>query len=198
MTFQDFNSNLNVTWTARIVLNVKDLNSQVVYFPAFPYAVPQVELNLSNRPGTASNLTVRGSLSLDMCLYDGSNSASNRINVLFQDEGADAPGRPDGMFSVYRTGGDKPSQSDRVDYKVSVIDPTTGTSRTVSNATRISWSDTNRRNILRQVVLPGTSKVSLCVPAPITLTTPAFTLADKAAGRYTGRLKIIYGEHHGG
>ncbi|UAN54642.1 phage tail protein (plasmid) [Serratia sp. JSRIV002] len=183
---------LNATWTANIVLTVTDLNNQQLYFPEFPYAAPQVDLNLSNRPGTANNHSASGSVSLDMCLYDGSNGTSERIDMLFQDEGSDAPGRPDGMFSVYRTGGNKSSQTDRLDYQVSVIDPTTGTSRTVSNGKDISWSNINRRNILRQVVLPGRSGVSLCVPAPITLTTPVFPLAAKAAGRYTGRLKIIY------
>lgn len=183
---------LGTTWTASIVLTVTDLNNQQLYFPAFPYAAPQVDLNLSNRPGTANNHSASGSVSLDMCLYDGSNGTSDRIDMLFQDEGADAPGRQDGMFSVYRTGGDKSSQADRLDYQVSVIDPTTGASRTVSNGKEISWSNTNRRNILRQVVLPGRPGVSLCVPAPVTLTTPVFTLADKVAGRYTGRLKIIY------
>lgn len=185
-------TSLGTTWTASIVLTVTDLNNQQLYFPAFPYAAPQVDLNLSNRPGAANNHSASGSASLDMCLYDGSNGTSERIDMLFQDEGADAPGRPDGMFSVYRTGGDKSIQADRLDYQISVIEPTTGTSRTVSNGKEISWSNTNRRTILRQVVLPGKSGVSLCVPAPITLTTPVFTLADKAAGRYTGRLKIIY------
>lgn len=192
MNYYNNNTSLGTTWTANIVLTVTDLNSQQLYFPEFPYAAPQVDLNLSNRPGTANNHSASGSVSLDMCLYDGSNGTSERIDILFQDEGSDAPGRPDGMFSVYRMGGNKSSQADRLDYQVSVIDPTTGTSQTVSNGKEISWSNTNRRNILRQVVLPGRSGVSLCVPAPITLTTPVFALADKAAGRYTGRLKIIY------
>jgi hypothetical protein len=180
------------TWTASIVLTVTDLNNQQVYFPAFPYSAPRVDLNLNNRPGTSKNTAASGSASLDMCLYDGSNSSSNRVSMLFRDEGEGATGRAAGLFSVYRTGADKTQAANRIDYQVSVINPTTGVPQAISNGTEITWSNTNQRNIQRQVVLPGVPGVSLCVPAPIRLITPAFNLADKAAGRYTGKLTIIY------
>ncbi|MFN3070737.1 CfaE/CblD family pilus tip adhesin [Serratia sp. J2] len=178
-------------WNADIVLNVTDVGRQQIYFPASPNATPQVSLNLNNRPG-AQNTTASGTTSLDMCLYDGSNSSSNRISLLFQDEGASASGRPAGQFSVYRQGADKNQAANRLDYQVSVINPTTGAVQNVSNGSEIIWTNTNRRNIQRQVVLPGVQGVALCVPAPITLTTPIFRLADKTAGRYTGSLRIIY------
>lgn len=180
------------TWTANIVLTVTDLNNQQIYFPAFPYSAPRVELNLNNRPGTSKNTTASGTATLDMCLYDGSNSSSNRVNMIFSDEGASATDRAAGLFSVYRTGADKTQAANRIDYQVSVVNPTTGASQAISNATEISWSNANQRNIQRQVVLPGVPGVSLCIPAPIQLITPAFNLADKAAGHYTGKLTIIY------
>ena len=180
------------TWTASIVLTVTDLNNQQIYFPAFPYSAPRVDLNLNNRPGTSKNTAASGSASLDMCLYDGSNSSSNRVSILFSDEGASATGRAAGLFSVYRTGADKSQAANRIDYQVSVINPTTGAPQAISNGTEITWSNTNQRNIQRQVVLPGVPGVSLCVPAPIRFITPVFNLADKAAGRYTGKLTIIY------
>ncbi|MBP1000489.1 phage tail protein [Serratia fonticola] len=179
-------------WTASIRLTVTDLKSQQIYFPAFPGTAPRVNLNLSNRPGTQNNTTAAGSASLDMCLYDGSNSSSTQINMIFRDEGAAATGRAEGMFSVYREGGDKGQASNRLDYRVSVVNPTTGAVQGISNGTEIVWNNTNKRNIQRQVVLPGVPGVSLCVPAPITLFTPTFRLADKAAGRYTGRLTVVY------
>lgn len=179
-------------WTASIRLTVTDLKSQQIYFPAFPGTAPRVNLNLSNRPGTQNNTTAAGSASLDMCLYDGSNSSSTQINMIFRDEGAAATGRAEGMFSVYREGGDKGQASNRLDYRVSVVNPTTGAVQGISNGTEIVWNNTNKRNIQRQVVLPGVPGVSLCVPAPITLFTPTFKLADKAAGRYTGRLTVVY------
>lgn len=180
------------TWTANIALIVTDLNNQQVYFPAFPHSTPRVDLNLNNRPGTSKNTAASGSASLDMCLYDGSNSSSNRINMLFRDEGASAPGRDFGRFSVYRTGADKTQAANRIDYQVSVINPTTGATQAINNGTEISWTNTNMRRIQRQVVLPGVPGVSLCVPAPMQLITPAFNLADKRAGNYTGKLTIIY------
>lgn len=180
-----------VDWNAEIDLEVTDIGRQQIYFPAFSTATPQVSLNLNNRPG-AKNITASGTTSLDMCLYDGSTPSSNRISLLFQDEGASASERPAGQFSVYRQGADKNQAANRLDYQVSVINPTTGAEQRVSNGSEIIWSNTDRRNIQRQVVLPGVPGVALCLPAPITLTTPAFRLADKTAGRYTGTLRIIY------
>lgn len=150
-----------------------------------------VNLNL-NAAGSAAMSTASGHNSIDMCLYDGSNSTSNRISLLFQDEGASAPGRPDGQFSVYRDGADKSSQGNRIDYAVSVINPTTGAPQAVQNGSEIIWTNTNARNILRKVVLPGVPGTSLCVPAPLTLTTPRFKLSDKSSGQYSGKLRIVY------
>ena len=186
------NTSLGTTWTANIVLTVTDLNNLQIYFPAFPYTTPMVDLNLNNRPGTSRNAAASGSASLDMCLYDGSNSSSTRVNMLFSDEGASATGRTSGLFSVYRTGADKTQAANRIDYQVSVINPTTGAAQAIRNGTEITWTGTNRRNLQRQVVLPGVPGASLCVPAPIQLITPAFNLADKTAGHYTGKLTIIY------
>lgn len=180
------------TWSAEITLSVTDYKNQQIYLPAFPTSAPVINLNLNTRPGAGGGKTVSGSTSLDMCLYDGNNSSSNRISLLLQDEGAAAAGRPAGQFSIYRRGGDKSLARDRLDYKIGVINPTTGAIQVLANGKEVVWSDTNRRNIQRQVILPGISNPTLCVPAPLTLTTPAFSLADKTAGDYTGKLRIIY------
>ncbi|MBC3228697.1 CfaE/CblD family pilus tip adhesin [Serratia fonticola] len=180
------------TWSADIVFNVTDNSNQQIYLPAFPTSAPVVNLNLKTRPGVGSGKSVSGSTSLDVCLYDGNNSASKRISLLFQDEGITAPERADGQFSLYRNGGDKSKPRDRLDYQVSVINPTTGAVQNVANGKEIVWSDTNRRNIQRLVVLPGGGAAVLCVPAPLTLTTPAFSMADKTAGDYTGKLRVVY------
>ncbi|MEB7886709.1 CfaE/CblD family pilus tip adhesin [Serratia fonticola] len=42
------------------------------------------------------------------------------------------------------------------------------------------------------VILRGIGKSAFCVPALLTLQTPAFSLPDKTAGDYTGKLYIIY------
>ncbi|MFV9037347.1 CfaE/CblD family pilus tip adhesin [Serratia fonticola] len=181
-----------VDWNAHITLDVVDTSNQQIYLPAFSTSTPVINLNLNSRPGSGSGNNISGSSSLDMCLYDGNDSTSNRISLLLQDEGGTATGRPDGQFSIYRKGGDQSKASDRLDYQVSVINPTTGAVQDISNGKEIIWSDTNRRNIQRPVVLPGGGAPALCVPAPLTLTTPAFSMADKTAGDYTGKLRIIY------
>ena len=183
---------LRANWKANIILKVTDNGNQQIYLPAFPTSAPVINLNLNTRPGAGSRKSVSGSTNLDMCLYDGNNSASNRISLLLQDEGGTATGRPDGQFSIYRKGGDQSKASDRLDYQISVINPTTGAVQDIFNGKEIIWSDTNRRNIQRPVVLPGGGAPALCVPAPLTLTTPAFSMADKTAGDYTGKLRIIY------
>ncbi|CAI1544488.1 CfaE/CblD family pilus tip adhesin [Serratia fonticola] len=179
-------------WKANIILKVTDYGNHQIYLPAFPTSAPSVNLNLNTRPGIGAGNSVSGSTGLDMCLYDGNDSASNRISLLLQDEGDAAPDRIKGQFSVYRSGGDKAKASDRLDYQISVINPTTGAVQNIANGKEIVWIDTNRRDIQRPVMLPGGVAPALCVPAPLTLTTPAFSMADKTGGDYTGKLRIIY------
>ncbi|EJF29549.1 phage tail protein [Enterobacter sp. Ap-916] len=179
-------------WSADISLTVTDLKSQQVYFPTFPYSTPQVNLNLSNRTGTKNTQSMSGKSVLDMCLYDGKNSTSSQVNMIFSDERASAPGRQPGFFSVYRNGADKSQAENRVDYQLSVLNPTSGQSQIISNGAEVLWKNTNERKIQRQVVIPGVSGVSLCVPAPLTFTTPQFRFADKSAGIYSGKLTVIY------
>ena len=159
-----------------------------IYFPASPLAPPAVDLGLVQGPDKTSS----GTRQLDMCLYDGLNSTSKLISLTFQDEGAGAPGRRPGMFSVYRQGANKLKEADRLDYELSVINPGTGGAEAVTEGKEFFWAGMNNRRIQRQVVLPGIPGLSYCVPAPLTLRTPAFKLNGKNAGHYTGLLKVIY------
>ncbi|QDI16949.1 phage tail protein [Serratia marcescens] len=181
-------------WQANIRLEVIDSSNHQIYLPAFPHSAPVVNLNLtmSNLPGRPGGREIKGLSSLDMCLYDGNNSASSRVILRFTDDGVAAADRAAGAFSVWRRGGSQSSARDRVDYQVSVTNPVTGATEIASNGTDIVWQGTNDRSILRQVVLPGGSESVLCVPAPITLTTPAFAADSKTAGDYTGTLHVIY------
>ncbi len=178
-------------WIANMTFKVTDYGNQQIYLPEFGNAAATVDLGLKTFPGARATTTVSGSRSLDMCLYDGNNSDSNRVSLLFQDEGAAAPGRGTGLFSLYRTGADKTLAQNRLDYAIEVINPLTKARQVVENGSEIIWSGTNR-GVLRRVVLPGQSNSVLCVPAPIQLVTPAFTLSSKTAGRYQGTLRIIY------
>jgi hypothetical protein len=169
------------------IINISTYNS-TIFFPTSSFSTPIINLDFSHRPGSQKN--VSGRASLDMCLYDGNNSSSSRVSLRFQDDGVS--GRPTGQFSLYLEGKDKSKAENRLDYQVSVLNPTTGAQQNVVNGSEIIWDGVNQRNMQRQVILPGIPGVSLCVPAPITLATLPFILADKTAGRYTGTLRIIY------
>ncbi|HGM6860373.1 TPA: CfaE/CblD family pilus tip adhesin [Serratia rubidaea] len=182
------------SWQANIRVEVIDSSNHQIYLPAFPHSTPVVNLNLhmSNPPGRPGRSEIKGQSSLDMCLYDGNNSASSRVLLRFTDGGVTAEDREAGAFSVWRRGGSQTSARDRVDYRVSVKNPLTGAEQNVSNGSDIIWQGTNDQSILRQVILPGGNESVLCVPAPITLTTPAFAADSKTAGDYTGTLRVIY------
>lgn len=179
-------------WQANINIDVIDESSQQIYLPAFPHSTPVVNLNLNNHPGRPGASELEGRASLDMCLYDGRNSRSPKITLRFEDEGAAAAGRPSGAFSIWRKGSSKTDSRDRLDYRVLVTNPVTGTRQAASNGVDIVWQGTNDRRIQRPVVLPGGGESVFCVPAPIELDTPAFTISSKNAGDYTGTLRIIY------
>lgn len=159
-----------------------------IYFPESPSGSPRVNLMLQK--STPSSM--EGTRTLSMCLYDGDDASSSRTTLTLMDEGGPAPGRPSGQFSVYRLGGNKTAQTDRVDYQVSIINPTTGAREHVSQGNPIVWNGTAKRAVQQLVSLPGIAGLSHCLPAPLTLHTPAFGIGDKSAGRYSGQLKIIY------
>lgn len=186
-------SNVNLgTWRLDITLSVNDARGQQIYFPQYPNGLAQVNIPLQKHPGTYHTTTVSGDSWLDMCLYDGSNSSSSRISLLFQDEGAAAGGRPAGQFSIYLDGADKTQPGNRIDYILRVMNPITNRAQEISNGSEIVWTGTNNSEIQRPVSLPGVPGTSLCVPAPIYLSVPSFRLADKAAGHFVGKLRIIY------
>ena len=127
-----------------------------------------------------------------MCLYDGNSSKSKRLFLRFEDDGLEAVGRAAGAFSIRRRGGFQAEPRDRLDYQVSVTNPVTGAKETVTNGRAVDWQGVNNPKYLRQVILPGGREAVQCVPAPIVLTTPAFSASSKNAGEYTGTLRIIY------
>ncbi len=159
-----------------------------IYFPQSPLTPPTVDLGLANGPGK----TLSGIRQLDMCLYDGHDSTSPLISLTFQDEGASAAGRLPGTFSVYRQGSDKSKPTDRLDYALSIVNPVTGATEAVTEGKEFYWRGMNNRGIQRRVALPGVPGLTYCVPAPLTLKTPAFKANGKNAGHYTGVLKVIY------
>ncbi len=182
-----------VTWNADISIKVTDYGTQKIYFPEYSASNPLIDLGL-NIVGKLSSATANAAKNIDMCLYDGNNSDSSQISLLFRDEGKTAVGRKEGDFSIYSLNGGTDT-SNRMDYNISIVNPKTGAPQRVINGQEIIWTgvSASQGNVkVRLVKLPGVSGLVQCVPAPLTLSIPQFRVSSKSPGRYLGRLSIIY------
>lgn len=178
-------------WQADITLNVTDNNNQKIYLPEFGEAQPQIDLNLRPLPGTtASQSKMRGTANIDMCLYDGYGANSSSFILNFQDTGPEGD-RNSNLFSVYREGGNPQNAQDRIDYTLSLRSPVSNADININRGEDVTLSNINQAQI-RQVHLPGILQPVICVPAPLKLQTPEFNISSKAAGRYSGTLRINF------
>ncbi|ENL2436853.1 pilus assembly protein CblD, partial [Escherichia coli] len=178
-------------YTANITLNVLDPNHIDIFFPEFAHATPRVQLDLHptgsvNGSNYAQDLTM-----LDMCLYDGFNGNAISYEIMLKDEGRPAAGRRDGYFSIYRQGGTTTDEGERIDYRVKMYNPETGGQIDVRNNENMVWNSINLKRV-RPVVLPGIRYAVMCVPTPLTLAVDKFSVMDKQAGYYMGKLSVIF------
>ncbi|RZN45931.1 CfaE/CblD family pilus tip adhesin [Escherichia sp. E13S3] len=176
---------------ADITLNTLDPNHIDVFFPEFAHATPRVQLDLHptgsvNGSNYAQDLTM-----LDMCLYDGFNGNAISYEIQLKDEGRPAAGRRDGYFSIYRQGGTTTDDAERIDYRVKMYNPETGGQIDVRNNENMVWNSINLKRV-RPVVLPGIRYAVMCVPTPLTLAVDKFSVMDKQAGYYMGKLSVIF------
>lgn len=176
---------------ADITLNTLDPNHIDIFFPEFAHATPRVQLDLHptgsfNGSNYAQDLTT-----LDMCLYDGFNGNAISYEIQLKDEGRPAAGRRDGDFSIYRQGGTSTDASERIDYRVKMYNPETGGQIDVRNNENMVWNSVNLKRV-RPVVLPGIRYAVMCVPTPLTLAVDKFSVMDKQAGYYMGKLSVIF------
>lgn len=187
-----YGSTVQGVWQINLRVTVTDNNNAQVYLPSFPISTPVINLNLNTRQNNNPKSLISGNTTLDMCLYDGSNSSNNRIDIILSDEGGPADARPTGMFSIYRRGGDKTSPKDRIDYQVKINNPVNKSLDSVNNGERFYWQNTDSRSNQKLIVLPGGGAPVLCVPAPLKIVTPEFYVTDKNQGDYTGNLRVIF------
>ncbi|MGB7802414.1 CfaE/CblD family pilus tip adhesin [Buttiauxella sp.] len=176
---------------SNIKLNVIDPNHIDIYFPEFSHATPLVELDLRPRGAPDASAYAQDTTNLDMCLYDGYNSNSTRFELRLKDEGVVPAGRASEDFSIFREGGAKGPERDRIDYRVKLQDPETGGMLAVKNNQIIVWTHVNQ-NKIRPVRLPSITYPVLCVPTPLLLEVDKFTVLDKNAGHYRGTLTVIF------
>lgn len=181
-------------WEANITIKVTDYGTQQIYFSEYSATNPFIDLNLKIAGSNLSTSTAHANKTVDMCLYDGNNSQSSQINLLFIDDGRAATGRAQGMFSVYSDkGGD--SIKNRIDYELTLINPLTGAPQKVINGQEIVWSGigASQGKVKKRLVkLPGVPNLVQCVPVPLTMRVDDFKVSSKIPGRYKGKLSIIY------
>ena len=175
------------TFSADITLNVTDKNNGAIYLPAFGSATPRVDLNLRTQPlSTAPGGEVTGQSTIDMCLYDGYNSNSPWLKVTLADQ-QNVAGRAADVFSVSRDGSSATAAADRIDYRVTLN--YNNQPQKVNNGQAITLTGVNTA-LIRPVVLPGIPFPVVCTPAPLTLDVLPFAKLSKAAGHFTGTLRV--------
>jgi len=175
------------TFSADITLNVTDKNNGAIYLPAFGSATPRVDLNLRTKPlSTAPGGEVSGQSTIDMCLYDGYNSNSPWLKVTLADQ-QNVAGRAADVFSVSRDGSSATAAADRIDYRITLN--YNNQPQKVNNGQAITLTGVNTA-LIRPVVLPGIPFPVVCTPAPLTLDVLPFAKLSKAAGHFTGTLRV--------
>ncbi|EEU1439707.1 CfaE/CblD family pilus tip adhesin [Escherichia coli] len=178
-------------YVADITLNTLDPNHIDIFFPEFAHATPRVQLDLHPTGSVNGSNYAQDLTTLDMCLYDGFNGNAISYEIQLKDEGRPAAGRRDGDFSIYRQGGTSTDASERIDYRVKMYNPETGGQIDVRNNENMVWNSINLKRV-RPVVLPGIRYAVMCVPTPLTLAVEKFSVMDKQAGYYMGKLSVVF------
>lgn len=176
-------------WEANITVNLQDKNNITVWFPTSPTSTPNVDLNLQTLPGPGTpGGQTSGKALLDMCLYDGFNANSTSYSVTLSD-GQTVGGRSEDAFSVFRHGQPTPVREQRIDYHVALN--YNGQQLTLKNnrALRLNGIDQAK---LQSVTLPNIPQPVMCVPTPLTFTTPSFSPINVQSGNYSGNLRVIF------
>ncbi|ORM59450.1 hypothetical protein PRCB_02430 [Pantoea rodasii] len=198
-------------WTADIVLHVTDNQNQQIYFPAYGTKSPTVNIPLyingestHTAPGTSSSHSTRrpnffrtGKVTVDMCLYDGSNSDSKSMTLIFRDGSGEFPGSTtktelSKTFHMFRNGTAGSGRS-YIGYEIKILNPVTGEYQQVNHlgasGAAINWSGLNNPDLLKKVSIPGVQGVSLCVPSKLEFYVPP-VIAN--AGAYSNLLRLTY------
>lgn len=179
-------------WTAHFSLKMTDADHIDIYFPAFATTSPLMELNLHPHGAPDGNAWASDYTILDMCLYDGYNVNSDSYDVSFEQTASD--GRTDGLFSVYRDGGNKDAADERIDFHLKMKSPETGEMLDIENAKTLTWNQINTGTV-RPVRIPSIPYAVLCAPSPLLFVVDKFDVKTKAAGHYSGVITVTFNPH---
>lgn len=183
LNMESLDTHKYLSWNANITLIIK--GEPLILLPESQHSI-----DLKIPRATGNNQLVQGRNSLALCLYDGTDSADSKgMKLKFDDGGRDAPGRPTGKFSVFRSNGKANDSRDRLDYSILMKNlPSTGSITTINNGVDIILRAQGKFPTTIQTI--EGIQVS-CVPTTLELTTQ-FILGDKNAGNYNGVLNITY------
>jgi hypothetical protein len=170
----------------KIHLTITDTKNVQIFLPQHNTTTPTVDLGLTGQVSRDGRTT--GHRNIDMCLYDGFGAHSSLFDVTIKD-GLTVPQRAPGNFSVVRDGTSGQSPGERIDYRVTYMH--NGQRKTFINGETVSLPGGDNAEV-RSVYLPNIPVPVMCKPMPLTLETPEFNAKEKAAGSYTGKLKIIF------
>ena len=174
-------------FNADIELSVTDDGNIQLYLPAFGNAEPRVDLNLRTQPlsGPGGTGMVSGRSVIDACLYDGYNSNSNTFITRISD-----PLSTNGDYSVRHVASVGDDAHNRITYRVVTQTANQGAIERRSDVP-LSQNGMHMADI-RAVRLPGVPYPVVCTPFPIQLITEPFPQNSKAAGHYSGTLKVEF------
>lgn len=171
-------------WRVNIQLNIDD-NAAQLYFPAFHTATPRMALNLRD---TGKNMAGAGHSYLDMCMYDGYGANSQSLQLTLSD-GVMLPDRSSTDFTIIKQGALNTDKSQRIDFQAFV--EWNGMTRQFTNQSALVIPR-NDYGDYRLVMLPGINVPVACTLGRLRLSTPAFDHATKAAGQYSGTLRLEF------
>lgn len=175
-------------WEINITIHVTDFADQQIYLS--DGSTVALDLGLQSGITNINQLISPRGKNLDLCLYDGDNSGSTRIDMQFI--GADSIPNQD-LFSIYHeSNGNKNDPRNRIDYKLTMTNPLqSGPEITLSNGLWIGWTAL-RSNGFRKKSVSINGKDVQCVPLTLTFTPEKFKITEKNPGNYQGTLRILY------
>lgn len=175
------------TWDADITLKIADSRNMQIYMPQLTGNTPTVDLHLQARSTAGGDTMVDGHAHIAACLYDGYNSNSTKFTL--------TASNPDGADFQVKSLSDAPKAGNAgtVAYQVKVNAPgSDGPASLVLQPNNPMEFFIPTTTQVQLVQLPNITGSVLCVPWGIDLDTSAFKQSEKIAGRYSGKLNILF------
>lgn len=178
----------SVNISPSITFNIPSQKKAAIYFPDYPSGDPNIKVPLKIGGRGYPHLYASGQKRLKMCLADDNGINSSQFQLIFNDLSA-YPGSGD-SFHLNRQGGGS-TDSDFVNYQITITNPLTNSEQNISINNPIIWNNLNRSTVeIANYTVNG--KTLACVPTPLTIKVPTFNYSSKSSGMYTSTVSIIF------